>query len=69
MAKATECRPLLNVGDRVKILSGTMRGHTGRVSEIHSDGSYYLIGDWTQITGFVLVNYGPIEAEALEKIS
>jgi hypothetical protein len=60
-------RTALNVGDRVRLVRGSMRGHTAMVSAIQ-DGAYFLIGDWTKQTGFVQVKYGPIEYEQLEKL-
>lgn len=57
----------LNVGDRVRLVRGTMRGHTATIAAANS-GVYFLIGDWTQQTGFVLVNYGPIELDDLKKL-
>lgn len=61
-------RTALNVGDRVRLVRGSMRGHTATISAV-KDGAYFLIGDWTKLTGFVLVKYGPVEPEYLEKLS
>ncbi|XHX81135.1 MAG: hypothetical protein RBJ76_14705 [Stenomitos frigidus ULC029] len=57
----------LNVGDRVRLVRGTMRGHTATIATA-KNGAYFLIGDWTQQTGFVLVNYGPVEPQDLKKL-
>ncbi len=56
------------IGDRVRLVQGSLRGYEATISVVHEDGSYCVIGDWTKQTGFVLVNYGPIEAECLQKV-
>ncbi|MBW4472702.1 MAG: hypothetical protein KME45_20350 [Stenomitos rutilans HA7619-LM2] len=66
MMKAMQ-RTALNVGDRVRLVHGSMRGHTATVFAIKDD-AYFLIGDWTKQTGFVQVKYGPIEYDHLEKL-
>ena len=65
--KSLEAMCDLKVGDRIRLVRGLLGGQTGRVSHISEDGSYWLIGDWTQKTGFVRVPYGPIGREWLEK--
>jgi hypothetical protein len=60
-------RTALSVGDRVCLVRGTMRGHTATIA-VAKNGAYFLIGDWTQHTGFVLVNYGPVEPDDLKKL-
>ncbi|HEY9896810.1 MAG TPA: hypothetical protein V6D34_15615 [Candidatus Sericytochromatia bacterium] len=60
-------RTALNVGDRVRLVRGTLRGHTATIAAA-KNGAYFLIGDWTQQTGFVLVNYGPVEPDDLKKL-
>ncbi len=56
------------IGDRVRLIQGSLRGYEATISVVNGDGSYCVIGDWTKQTGFVLVNYGPIEADYLQKI-
>ncbi|UBF24134.1 hypothetical protein K9N68_20705 [Kovacikia minuta CCNUW1] len=58
----------LKVGDRVRLVRGSLRGQTARITRINHDGSYFLIGDWTQYTGFVSVPCGPVEPDRLEKL-
>ncbi|MGA7935923.1 MAG: hypothetical protein WCA35_20390 [Kovacikia sp.] len=58
----------LNVGDRVRLVRGLLRGQTARITRVGEDGSYFLIGDWTQYTGFVAVHCGPVERDRLEKL-
>jgi len=60
-------RTVLAVGDRVRLVRGSMRGHTATIAAVN-DGACFLIGDWTQQTGFVRVKYGPVEPEHLEKL-
>lgn len=60
-------RTAFSAGDRVRLLRGPMRGHTATISAA-KNGGYFLIGDWTKQTGFVLVNYGPVEPDALKKL-
>jgi hypothetical protein len=67
MMKSTQ-RNALKVGDRVRLVRGSMRGHAATIAAIN-DGAYFLTGDWTKQTGFVLVKYGPVEPESLEKLS
>ncbi len=55
------------MGDRVRLVSGLMRGHTATIAAINED-AYFLIGDWTKQTGFVHVKYGPVEPDSLEKL-
>lgn len=57
----------LQVGDRVKLVRGSLRGHTATIAQVNQEG-YWLIGDWTRQTGFTRVPYGPIAREALEKL-
>ena len=66
MMKSTQ-RTALNVGDRVRLVRGSMRGHTATIAAINN-GACFLTGDWTKQTGFVLVKYGPIEPDFLEKL-
>ncbi len=56
------------IGDRVRLIYGLLRGYEATVSVVHEDGSCCVIGDWTKQTGFVQVNYGPIEADCLQKV-
>ncbi|WP_421657200.1 hypothetical protein [Leptothermofonsia sp. ETS-13] len=58
----------LKIGDRVRLVRGMQRGLKATISVVNGDGSYCLIGDWTKHTGFVRVNYGPIERDCLEKL-
>ena len=60
-------RTALNVGDRVRLVRGSMRGHSATIAAVN-DGAYFLTGDWTKQTGFILVKYGPIEPDSLEKL-
>ena len=60
-------RTTFKVGDRVRLVRGTMRGHTATIAAARN-GGYFLIGDWTKQTGFVLVNYGPVDADSLNKL-
>ncbi|MBW4578495.1 MAG: hypothetical protein KME42_02855 [Tildeniella nuda ZEHNDER 1965/U140] len=60
-------RTALNVGDRVRLVRGSMRGHMATIAAVN-DGAYFLKGDWTKQTGFVLVKYGPVEPDSLEKL-
>lgn len=60
-------RTALAVGDRVRLVRGAMRGHTATIAAVHDD-AYFLTGDWTKQTGFVLVKYGPVEPDYLEKL-
>ena len=55
------------MGDRVRLACGLLRGQTGRISAVNEDGTYHLIGDWVQQTGFTRVSYGPLEPGWLEK--
>lgn len=60
-------RTVLAVGDRVRLVRGSMRGHTATIAAVN-DGACFLIGDWTKQTGFVQVRYGPVEPDHLEKL-
>lgn len=57
----------LGTGDRVRIVRGSLRGHTATIVRVNQEG-YWLIGDWTRQTGFTRVPYGPVLHEALEKL-
>lgn len=57
----------LHVGDRVRLVRGSLRGHTATISRVSQDG-YWLIGDWTRQTGFTRVPYGPLMREVLERL-
>ncbi|MCL6436765.1 MAG: hypothetical protein K6T90_21645 [Leptolyngbyaceae cyanobacterium HOT.MB2.61] len=59
----------LKIGDRVRLVRGMQRGLKATISVVNGDGSYCLIGDWTRQTGFVRVNYGPVERDCLEKLA
>jgi len=58
----------LQVGDRVLLAAGMLRGRTAKISAVNEDVTYFLIGDWTKQTGFVLVNYGPVDRQSLKKL-
>jgi hypothetical protein len=59
----------LKVGDRVRLVRGLLRGQTARITMINDDGSCFLLGDWTQYTGFVSARCGPVDRDRLEIIS
>lgn len=60
-------RTALTVGDRVRLVRGTLRGHTATIAAVNED-AYFLTGDWTKQTGFVQVKYGPVEPDFIEKL-
>ncbi len=55
------------VGDRVKLVRGVMRGHKATVSKVDPEG-YWLLGDWTKQTGFTQVLYGPVDSSWLQGV-
>ncbi len=59
----------LKVGDRVRLVRGLLRGQTARITVVNDDGSCFLLGDWTQYTGFVSAQCGPVDQDRLEVIS
>lgn len=58
----------IKVGDRVCFIKTWLKGWTARVATVSPDGSFFVIGDWTQETGFTRVPYGPIPRHCLKKI-
>ncbi len=56
------------IGDRVRLVQGCLRGYEATISVVNPDGSCCVIGDWTKQTGFTRVNYGPIDNDCLEKV-
>ncbi|MEQ9357075.1 hypothetical protein [Coleofasciculus chthonoplastes] len=55
--------------DRVKIIKGSLKGHTGKIASCSHEGSYFIARDLTNQTNDMSNLYGPLLGDEISPLS
>ncbi|EDX78773.1 hypothetical protein MC7420_7426 [Coleofasciculus chthonoplastes PCC 7420] len=55
--------------DRVKIIKGSLKGHTGKIASCSHEGSYFIARDLTHQTNDMSNLYGPLLGDEISPLS